>query len=445
MYKALLSAILFSSPSNARAILNETNDLMDAARQQQPVRFFILDSFKPETISFFNSCSDELKSKHFGAKYFTKKRLEVHEWYNSTATIEDSEVLIVPFQFTMAIRGKCGQSSNVHTARKEIAKAIQSVIDLGEQIKGKAILFHLHDWRFSYDCYHDPRLPNLFKKLSKTHAHFYVAHYEDKPNWTCPWKIASQGHNTIVVPYTIPISSDQYQDFNEGNEFFNWSKRQFSFFFMGSVCKPGHAHHYFHRSVAIKYLDQLNANNVTKTFGVVTDGYKHQKKKGKNLCASSGIYDLFKPCVADWNASRYPCYIMDKEVNKDNKLYIDGMKNSKFNLMMHGDSPTSGKFYDSIAFNMINVMVGITKQNTKHFLPFADVVPYENFLFFIEPRDFEKNGYELLKNIIHNTTDDIYQNMMGNLTLYKKHILWNMRGSVVVNEVLRQVVKKESN
>ena len=98
------------------------------------------------------------------------------------------------------------------------------------------------------------------------------------------------------------------------------------------------------------------------------------------------------------------------------------MKNSKFNLMIHGDTPTSGKFYDSIAFNMINIMIGITKQNKMHYLPFANVIPYEDFLFFIEPKEFEQNGYELLENIIHNTEDAVYQSMMSNLTLYKKHI-----------------------
>merc|ERR1712083_759053 len=136
-----------------------------------------------------------------------------------------------------------------------------------------------------------------------------------------------------------------------------------------------------------------------------------------------------------------PCYLTRKKMNQDNELYIRGMKNSKFNLMIHGDSPTSGKFFDSIAFNLINIFVGIDKQNMMDFLPFAGVIPYEKFTFFIEPNEFEKNGYELLKNIIHNTSDEVLENMISNLTFYKKHILWNIKGSLVVNEVLKEVVK----
>lgn len=119
------------------------------------------------------------------------------------------------------------------------------------------------------------------------------------------------------------------------------------------------------------------------------------------------------PCVMDPNLS--------KQFNQDNKLYLYGLKNSKFNLMIRGDSPTSGKFYDSIAFNIINIFVGITRELVLYYLPFADVIPYHKFCFFITPEEFNnrKSGVDILKHILTKTSDFEIRNMLGNLTFYK--------------------------
>merc|ERR1719232_1058773 len=141
-----------------------------------------------------------------------------------------------------------------------------------------------------------------------------------------------------------------------------------------------------------------------------------------------------------------PCLMrfeVSEELNQNNKLYLHGLKNSKFNLMMNGDSPTSGKFYDSIAFNMINIFVGITKNLTQYYLPFADVIPYQKFCFFIPPEQFENNeGVITLRNILAKTSDEEIKNMLGNLTVYKKDILWNVKGSRVVRNVFDEVQRK---
>jgi len=111
-----------------------------------------------------------------------------------------------------------------------------------------------------------------------------------------------------------------------------------------------------------------------------------------------------------------PCFtneMLPKQLNQENKLYLHGLKNSKFNLMIRGDTLTSRKFYDSIAFNMINIFVGITRENAPYYLPFADVLPYHKFCFFITPKEFQFNGATILKHIITQTSDFEIRNMLG--------------------------------
>jgi len=132
---------------------------------------------------------------------------------------------------------------------------------------------------------------------------------------------------------------------------------------------------------------------------------------------------------------------LSTQLNQDNKLYLHGLKNSKFNIMI-GDSPSSGKFYDSIAFNMINIFVGITRELVPYYLPFADVIPYHKFCFFITPKKFKIKGVTILKQIVTQTSDFEIKNMLGNLTLYKRDILWNMKGSRVVQNVFTEVQRK---
>merc|ERR1719232_1449797 len=140
-----------------------------------------------------------------------------------------------------------------------------------------------------------------------------------------------------------------------------------------------------------------------------------------------------------------PCimsYLLSKILNKGNKLYMYGLKNSKFNLMIKGDTPTSGKFYDSLAVNMINIFVGVREETINRYLPFANVIPYQKFCFFISPQQFYQQGVTILHNIISNTSDDQIKNMLSNLTQYKKDLLWNINGSRVVSNMFDEVQTK---
>merc|ERR1711862_485292 len=170
----------------------------------------------------------------------------------------------------------------------------------------------------------------------------------------------------------------------------NFWSRTYSVFFMGSPSIKS-----WTRITALKYMmDPLLYN--LNPFGILNPHGSRAKPVNISqfpLCNNS------KP-PSNWiSVPLMPCVMSDnlfEVMNPGNKLYIYGMENSKFNLMLQGDSPTSGKFYDSISFNMINIFVGISEQTIFRYLPFADIVPYRKFCFFISPKDFMEKGLNIL-------------------------------------------------
>ena len=107
--------------------------------------------------------------------------------------------------------------------------------------------------------------------------------------------------------------------------------------------------------------------------------------------------------------------------------------------MIHGDTPTSGKFFDSIAFNLINIIIGMKKHDLWKYLPFTDIVPYENFVFFIDEKDFE--NISMLLKILYETPTIKLNYMISNMTYYKKYLLWNHKNSLVVDNTVKKAKK----
>lgn len=306
----------------------------------------------------------------------------------------------------------------------------------------KAILFIMQNprWRIVH-------LADDFRKaiedLADSEIFVFVGHFENKHSKAekgkeeAAWKLKNgylkNGTETVVLPYTIPIKEDDYKEYSNMNideTYKDFQSREYSLFFMGS-----RSHSI--RARALNYMTRPLITNLNP-FGIVRP--RSDERKGilpnctYNENSKESIIVPSMPCLMDSNLS--------KQLNKDNKLYLHGLKNSKFNLMIRGDSPTSGKFYDSIAFNMINIFVGITRELVPYYLPFADVIPYHKFCFFITPQEFRMKGVYMLKQIVTETSEFEIRNMLGNLTLYKRDILWNMKGSRVVQNVFKEVKRK---
>eukprot|EP01084_Bolivina_argentea_P261317 441541_1 len=252
-----------------------------------------------------------------------------------------------------------------------------------------------------------------------------ISHQTEPPN--------NNHTNTIMLPYTSPpnITYNEYKMYeNITYAINNFHQRKYSLFFMGRVYKP--FDRYKDRRLAIKYMNIFNESHLH--FGIVTD-YNNKNKSDLSLILQ----------LCDTNLSSLPCGLTKSNyasIHSKNKLYIYGLKNSKFNLIIHGDTPTSGKFYDAITFNQIPILVGIDQLDTKN-LPFSDTIGYEKFSFFIQSQDFadEKVAMQLLHNIVYNISKQKLNYMIQNLTYYKKYLLWNHPQSLVVYNIMKQAKK----
>jgi len=470
--KLKLKKTLGSSSNSMKSSINKT--LIERPDYVIPsFRVYIMEKeFGKEVLSYFESCDesrsceDRNANSHSGAKYFSRSSLKTHEWSNGTLVkdIESANIILIPFEFTLAITGRCGESVNedLKNKKKECFRKfnliLKQLLEYKYILRKKAILLIMQTWewlRIGWERFENKmffKVREDIKKLAESEVFVFVGHFENtfgkeeenvfgKIGW---WKlkdgILKNGTQTIVLPYTIQVKIDNHEENNILDIdalFENFQSKAHSLFFMGSPSDNIET-----RMKMLAYMTDPIIKNLNP-FGIMKYN-KNDKfpiehnipicQNDKKLVENHSLVIPSMPCLMPFEVS--------KQMNRKNELYLYGLKNSKFNLMLRGDTPTSGKFYDSIAFNMINIFVGITKDLTQYYLPFADVIPYHKFCFFIPPEKFVTEGVTLLHNIVTQTSDEEIKNMLGNLALYKKDILWNTKGSRVVRNVLDEVQQK---
>eukprot|EP01084_Bolivina_argentea_P200871 343424_1 len=377
----------------------------------KPFKFYVYQNYSKSIKTYFSNCNISSKYgektwknkySHLGETYFDYNVLKYHKWY--TTNITNAQIIILPIFLTMAYHRYCGtKSSGFHSIVKaffqdltifyqhhlflnksylliasdpyisSLRKPLKMLQFANQIAKNKLIIGHFED-----------RWSNFTETMSsyKTHG-FKIYSF-----WT-QWANATK--NTVVIPYTIPFKYKDYKMYDDMiyaiNDFHN---RNFSLFYMGSACNADIRFPYLMkwRAYGIKYIDILNKEeNNNNHIGIVSD---YDNSKESNCVKYSDIdVNVIKKCVEDEMHSiipkQLPCGLTKYEkkiFNVNNRLYVYGLRNSKYNLMIRGDTPSSAKFYDAIAFNLINIMIGITKENSVKFLPFTDIIPYEKFVFF---------------------------------------------------------------
>lgn len=121
---------------------------------------------------------------------------------------------------------------------------------------------------------------------------------------------------------------------------------------------------------------------------------------------------------------------------------------SKFGLVIRGDSPSTSRFYDLIASGTIPIV--ISKYLLAEGLPFTDKIDYEKFTFFVDEikgSEFNNKSMEhanslhvidQIYQIVTSTPEEVLAEKFKNLLKVGKELLWRDRNSKVVDNILQQ-------
>jgi len=441
---------------------------------------------------------------HLGAKFFSLSRLKLLKWFNGSFVndVSFANIILIPLEFTLAITARCGKPfkgkkrlvGEIFRNDEEFMNVFESVLDTLIKYKTilhkKSILMIMQSYQWDklsngYSTEANRKLVEKFteviENLAESNTYVFVGHFENNVefkniSWNLKDGYFKNGTETIVLPYTTPIEPSKYQKYNNMDKnslFSDFQKRPHSLFFMGT---PSH----LLRIRTLQYMMNPSILDLNP-FGIINYSkkvlrmliknliVKQNKKQNRNIMLDrikeKEIIEMEKKinlknfsvpeCTLEKRRKKnkspiklpsLPCLIknpfVSSIINQRDELYFYGLKNSKFNVMVSGDTPTSGNFYYAIAFNMINIIVGIEEKEISRYLPFSDVIPYHKFCIFISSKMYEFEGANILYEIVTKTTDEQVTNMLLNLSLYKSDILWNIKGSRVVWNVFNEVHRK---
>ena len=399
-------------------------------------KFTIFFNLTGNVMEYYNTCnvSDMLnecqgkcnnKYSHVGEIYFSYHVLKDH--YRYTSNMYDADIILFPIFLSLGINKYCGQRNiNEYKKINNMLFKYLTILTKNNVFNNKKIIIIAEEFWFFSCWYKDNNYIEFINKMSNnSHNIIFKMGVMERMCYIKPDCFLNDAKYTFTVPYTIPFSFKDYAMYT--NAVYNvnrFTNKLYDIFFMGSACFPSRKGAYQERQLLMTYVKQLNNDHGLSSFGVATDMDNEHK--------NCGIIDSKTIDMCDYNDMRYPCGL--NGIN--NTLYKYGLSNSQFNIAICGDTNSTGKIYDGIAFGLINIFIGINKDNMKWFLPFYKTIPYHKFSFFIDINEFKTNGSMILKDIILNTPKETIDYMIKNVTYYQKYLLYNHHESLVVDNVL---------
>lgn len=321
---------------------------------------------------------------HAGEYYFLKQ-LRHHQWrvHDGSKAI----LFIVPIMPTYQMR--CGNiMETLNQMKKNLLKS-----PYFHKHKGKDHLIVGTHWKFNQH--------HIFKNVKNIVKNMIWSHYEIKPN--VPWRC------TVIAPYTS-IWNFFYNQYYlhilseiENYEITKWNKRKITFFFAGQA---DHRKAYKDRQLLLDQMEKYFPT--TKDFFVITSS---KDKKYSNCTFAK---------------KRNGCH---KILNIHQFIKI--LRDSKYNIMFHGDSPTSARFYDAISASSINIIAsdGFYEIGA----PFKTIIDWKKIALYVNMKEYKKNPVKTLKKIIHkiNSTE-----ILINMKNHYDDLIWNSPTSRVAENIL---------
>lgn len=124
------------------------------------------------------------------------------------------------------------------------------------------------------------------------------------------------------------------------------------------------------------------------------------------------------------------------DISKD--LWLENYKNSKFALVIRGDTPGSHAFVHSISFGCIPVVISDIFSFTS--LPFKDIISLEDFAVQIKEKEFLQYP-EKLTSFLKNIPTKVLRSKLKNLKNIQKILLYNHKQSIMCSLILNEFIK----
>ena len=233
---------------------------------------------------------------------------------------------------------------------------------------------------------------------------------------------------SVITPYVNKIETNYKFD-----DWKNSSERKIDFLFMGQYNQKG------------SYRDRVRLNNI---FHVGKDWLKTSPR----IFADTVNYGLkMKHCEYEnfKNANfshkfkfTYPapkltnCYI-EKAMKDD---YLKLLSDSKFSLIISGDTASTSRLYDAIERGSIPIIVSDLLPMVS--FPFKSKVPWERLVYFLSSHADERNILKSLYDIWSKKDDELNEKQKY-LQKYGKEVLWwSKQGSNVVKNLIEETYFK---
>ena len=255
-----------------------------------------------------------------------------------------------------------------------------------------------------------------------------------------PWRCS------VIVPYVeAKWSYGEHSNVDKKlkdtkTAFKNWKKREYDFFFVGRM---GHKLSYQTRRVISESLELVHQKMLEKgkeAHYLMAESHNPvipyqmvgQKEK------PNPNEDMYRPCkFSDCvNLKRCASCQLNRGVQTlHNQIGLD----SKFALIIHGDSSTTSRLYDAIYNGLIPIIISPTI--FKDGLPFESIVPWKDMSFnlpiasinnLVDKNVMAQNLYNIL-----NYPEDILEHKFKRLVEIRKDVSWLHPESRIVENILR--------
>ena len=231
-----------------------------------------------------------------------------------------------------------------------------------------------------------------------------------------------QWRASVIVPYVDwpLLQFNQLDHFlhldNFKKSFKAWKKRPIDLFFNGRITKH---HSYKTRDICSTAMKSKHLQKYTYVFGT-----KHNFDTHHPRCHWDQCYDKLRCSECRFSEDLQ-------------KKYREFVMNSKFSLMIHGDTATSSRLYDAITNGLIPIIISPDIYSVG--LPFVQRVPWREIAFFV-PLSYKitQNPETYAKYLqgILSSPEDLLQHKYKNLLQFRKEVSWLHPESRVVENLL---------
>lgn len=396
--------------------------------------------------SLYDLCKNFTQFKYeedyqHGDDILFNKKIQNHPW--RVKDPEEASVFIIPALLAFGARKKdtyiqCGSESSplYYIQTYELLKTLSSNIVKSKYFKlypTRHLIVASH-WILRWNI--GNKFPKKIHQMMKpiTVGSYEVYNHTDlqlKKNF---YHVNQQGtaknyQCSIVTPYVdksifyqnpVPEIDGKIPELS----FDHWKTRKFQFSFIGRFAEAYFPYKF--RFDLANNLDQLEDLLRQKNLGPGDFRYVFAASTNK-----------FKGKTIEWpncntNASVLKTCVLDQAKNPDQYLKI--LANSRFGLMLAGDTPSTGRLYDIISSGSIPII--LSKYLLRDGLPFVDKVPYYRFCYFVDEQQEINKIYADLVKIMTETSMDEYLDKYLNLIYYSKDILWRRENSRVVENLI---------